>query len=67
MEALRRKFEELSVRFLGFVKTERGQTLVEYALILVLVAIVAIGVLTILGGEVQEVYTEVGEALGNRP
>jgi len=38
---------------------ERGQGLVEYALILVLVAIVVIGVLLLLGPAVSEVYCEV--------
>ena len=41
----------------------RGQALVEYALILVLVAIVVIGVLTILGTAVSTVFSHVTEAL----
>ena len=42
---------------------ERGQGLVEYALILVLVAIVVIGVLRVLGPMVGEVFSEVAAAL----
>jgi pilus assembly protein Flp/PilA len=42
---------------------ERGQGLVEYALILVLVAIVVIGVLLVLGPTVSEVYCEVVNVL----
>src|SRR3954453_19487181 len=37
----------------------RGQGLVEYALILVLIALVCIGVLTQLGGKASQVFTSV--------
>jgi pilus assembly protein Flp/PilA len=43
---------------------ERGQGLVEYALILVLVAIVVIGILTLLGPQVRDVYNQINWALG---
>jgi pilus assembly protein Flp/PilA len=46
---------------------ERGQGLVEYALILVLVAIVVIAILRILGPAVGEVFSEVAGALGHTP
>jgi pilus assembly protein Flp/PilA len=38
---------------------ESGQGLVEYALILVLIAIVAVGVLTELGGQTSEIFSSV--------
>ena len=41
----------------------RGQALVEYALILVLVAIVVIGVLTIFGSAVSSVFSQATDAL----
>ncbi|MCA9873564.1 MAG: hypothetical protein KC441_07915 [Anaerolineales bacterium] len=40
-------------------KREEGQGLVEYALLLVLVAIVIIGILTVLGSSVMVVYAKV--------
>jgi pilus assembly protein Flp/PilA len=46
------------------VFNEEGQGLVEYALILVLVAIVVIAILRILGPVVGEVFSEVTLALG---
>jgi pilus assembly protein Flp/PilA len=46
-----------------FLPREEGQGLVEYALILVLVAIVVIVVLGLLGDQVQAVFTRVTEAL----
>jgi pilus assembly protein Flp/PilA len=47
----------------NFFAREEGQGLVEYALILVLIAIVVIGVLTILGGKVSSVFQSISDAL----
>ena len=41
----------------SFVLNERGQGLVEYGLILMLVALVVIGGLTLLGGNVAAFFT----------
>ena len=43
---------------------KKGQGLVEYALILVLIAIVVILILTFLGGKVNETFSRVGSGLG---
>lgn len=43
---------------------EKGQGLVEYALILVLVAVVVIGALTLLGPQINDAYNRVITALG---
>jgi len=43
---------------------ERGQALVEYALILVLIAVVVIAVLTLLGTQVSTVFSRIADALG---
>ena len=40
-----------------------GQGLVEYALILVLIAIVVIGILTLLGGKVSQVFSTINSGL----
>jgi len=42
---------------------EEGQALVEYALILALVAVVAMGTLEILGGDVRDIFTDIETAL----
>ncbi len=47
-----------------FLPREEGQGLVEYALILVLVAIAVIAVLTLLGGQVSTVFQDITAALG---
>ncbi|MBD3377476.1 Flp family type IVb pilin [candidate division KSB1 bacterium] len=43
---------------------QEGQTMVEYALILVLVSIVAMGILGALGVNVQGVFQTVSDTLG---
>ncbi len=42
---------------------EAGQGLVEYALILVLIAIVVIAALTFLGGQVSTVFSNIANSL----
>ena len=48
----------------SFFAKEEGQGLVEYALILVLIAIVVIGILTLLGRQVSQVFSTVNSGLG---
>ena len=43
---------------------KRGQGLVEYALILVLIAIVVLLILTFLGTKINETFSRVGSGLG---
>jgi pilus assembly protein Flp/PilA len=45
-------------------RNEKGQGLVEYALILVLVSIVVIATLTLLGGQVNTVFETITGGLG---
>jgi pilus assembly protein Flp/PilA len=47
----------------SFFTKEDGQGLVEYALILVLIAIVVIGILTLLGGKVSQVFSSINSGL----
>lgn len=42
---------------------KRGQGLVEYALILVLVAVVVIVIMALLGGQIEQTYCQIVEAL----
>ncbi len=51
---MRRKLEALK---------RRGQGLVEYALILVLIAIVVILILTFLGTQVNDTFSQIGSGL----
>ncbi len=47
-----------------FLNQESGQGLVEYALVLVLVAIVVIAILTLLGPQIGNVFSDVINGLG---
>ena len=47
----------------SFFAKEDGQGLVEYALILVLIAIVVIGILTVLGNKVSTVFSNINSGL----
>ena len=49
--------EELAGRY------AEGQGLVEYALILVLISVVAIAIMTTVGGQVKGVFTSISAAL----
>ncbi len=50
---------------LGYLRRdeEEGQTLVEYGLLLALIAIVVIAALVVLGPIVSGIFTEVGDSL----
>lgn len=53
-------FMEKYVKLMTALKSERGQTLVEYALLLVLIAIVVIAAVTFLGEKACNVYKDIG-------
>ncbi|MFN7151998.1 MAG: Flp family type IVb pilin [Microthrixaceae bacterium] len=44
-------------------KTERGASLVEYALLVALIAVVVIGAVTLLGGTAKETFEETNASL----
>ncbi len=46
------------------MKRQEGQGLVEYALILVLVAIVVIAILAVLGPQIGNVFSQISSGLG---
>ncbi len=48
-----------------FGKSEKGAALVEYALLLALIAVVCIIALEFLGGEAAEKFSDVGNSIAN--
>lgn len=46
-----------------FIKEESGATMVEYAIMVALIAVAAIAVVTLIGGQVTDVFTTVQESL----
>ncbi len=53
---------ELAARWVSF-KDDRGASMVEYALLVVLIAIIAILAITFAGNQVSETFSEIGSAL----
>ena len=49
---------------MSYLPREEGQGLVEYALILVLVAIVVIAILALLGPQIANIFSKVTNGLG---
>ena len=56
-------FLALYVRVVTAVRSEKGQTLVEYALILVLIALVVIAALTLTGQKVSNTFSNIASEL----
>ena len=50
-------------KVLNFIKDEEGAGLAEYALLLVLIAVVCIATLTALGGSISGVFTTISDAI----
>ncbi|HEY8678354.1 MAG TPA: Flp family type IVb pilin [Candidatus Dormibacteraeota bacterium] len=48
----------------SLLRSDRGQGMVEYALILVLIAVVVIVVLIVLGNQIQNVFCNISGGLG---
>lgn len=57
------KKEELKERVRGAFKNEKGQGMVEYGLILALVAIVVIAALTLMGTSISDKFGEINAKL----
>lgn len=43
--------------------TDEGQDLLEYALLVALIALVCVGAITLAGGKVQTVFTQIASAI----
>jgi Flp pilus assembly pilin Flp len=52
------------LRLEGVTKREEGQTMAEYALILVLVAVAAIGAFRLLGGNISKKVSSIATQIG---
>ena len=57
-------FTVLKAWLMARTKTERGATMVEYVLILALIAISVIGIVTSLGGSVSKKFSQASSGLG---
>ena len=57
------QFQVLSAWLSAHIKNERGASLVEYALLVALIAVVCIAAVTTLGENASDKFSEVGESL----
>ncbi len=64
MEKLKELFEKMIVRFYTVLRSEKGQGLVEYALLLVLIAVVVFLMLKGTGSTVNTIYSRINSGLG---
>jgi len=51
-------------RLRGFVREEEGQDLLEYALLVALIALVAVGAITLAGTSVSTAFGNIAAAIG---
>lgn len=57
------QFDVFKTWMLARCKSERGASLVEYALLVALIAVVCIVAITILGGNARDKFSDVGTSL----
>ena len=57
-------FEQIRRRLQSLAADDRGQGMVEYALILVLIAVAVIVIMQVVGHQVNNVFSNVSNALG---
>ena len=57
-------FEQIRRRLPALAADDRGQGMVEYALILVLIAVAVIVIMQVVGHQVNNVFSNVSNALG---
>jgi pilus assembly protein Flp/PilA len=59
------QFNVLKTWIQTLAKTERGASLVEYALLVALIAVVVIGAITLLGGAAEDTFSGVADSITN--
>jgi len=47
------------------IKNEKGQDLAEYAIMLGLIALIVVGSITIIGGEIRDIFFAIADAFQN--
>jgi pilus assembly protein Flp/PilA len=55
----------VSARLRAITREESGQGLTEYALIIALIAVVVIGAIVALGGQIKDVFNSITNCLSN--
>ena len=50
-------------KFMNFLKDEDGQGMVEYGLIIGLIAVVVVGALVLLGPKIKDMFNNIGDTI----
>ncbi|HEV3486787.1 MAG TPA: Flp family type IVb pilin [Vicinamibacterales bacterium] len=53
------------INYVKSLRQEEGQDLLEYALLVALIALIAIGAVTLAGGAVNNIFTDIATKLAN--
>lgn len=59
--------KKLFFKIKSFMMSEKGQGMVEYGLIIALVAIVVIGAIMLLGGNISDIFNKAAESVSASP
>ena len=54
----------LNTKLRSLVRRDEGQDLLEYALLVALIALVCVGAITLAGTNVKNIFSKIAEALG---
>jgi len=57
------QYDFLKTWLTALTKSERGASLVEYALLVALIAVVVIGAVTLLGGNARDTFSNVSSSI----
>ena len=58
-------YKYIKLRLQSLSKDEEGATMIEYGLLVALIAVVLIGVIAFLGGALSGMFDEAGQAIDN--
>lgn len=64
MDFMTEQYIKFTSRLASLLKRQEGQTLVEYALLLVLIAIVVIAAVRLVGQKTNNAFSTIGASLG---
>lgn len=59
------QYNVLKTWLTSLARTERGASLVEYALLVALIAVVVIGAVTLLGNTAEDTFSDVSDSLAS--
>ncbi len=62
-----KKWRSLFASLRGIAKNRRGQTLVEYGLVLILIAVIIVAMVLVIGQKTKNTYSTIGSSFPQPP